>query len=391
MHFGFSAAELTLRDQVRDFVRREVRPLEQRIEEEGVIPEHLLRRMRELGLFGLSIPAAYGGLELPLVAEILVLEEIATTNLCLRTRITTNSGIGAMGLVYEGSEELKRAYLPKLARGEAIASLALTEPNAGSDAAAIQTRAVDDGDAYVLNGQKIWVSNGPHASYYTILAKTNPAAGNRGMTAFFVERQTPGLDLGPVDRLMGLRGAATCELRLHDCRVPKRNVIGEVNKGFRVAMRALDKGRLGMAAGGLGAAGRLQESCREYAAAQAGKRAGNGAGFGVRGRRGRLAELLAANETEIYALRLLLYTTAARMGRGERCSTEASMAKFFGTEVVNRVADRAVDFFGILGLQADGAAASLVERMYRDTRIMRIYDGSAEIQRLIVARALLAG
>lgn len=371
MDFSFSDDLVRWRDRVRHFVRTEVEPLATTLDRDDEFPASLHARLAELGLYGMAIPTEYGGLGLPLLYEAVAIEELSRTNLCVRSRITTNIGIGAMGILYGGSAAQRQRYLPPLARGERLSAFALTEPNAGSDAARIETRAVRRGEAFVLNGRKIFVTNGPHADYFTVFAVTDPAKGaHGGISAFLVERGTPGFTIGKRHELMGLRGSAACELVLADCTVPAANLLGELGQGFRLAMRTLDKGRIGMAAGGLGAAERLLERM----AAE------------TRARRGYDHHLLADCAIECEAARLLLYTTAARMDAGERCSTEASMAKLFATETAWRAADRAIQLF------ERGACLheEIVERYYRDVRIMRIYDGSSEIQRLIIARALLS-
>jgi acyl-CoA dehydrogenase len=339
--------------------------------------------MRELGLFGLSIPEAYGGLGLNTLGECLVYEELSKTNACFRTRIATNNGIGSHGLVLDGTEEQRQRYLPRLASGEWTACFALSEPEAGSDAANIQTAAELRGDHWVLNGTKYFVTNGDVADVATVLALTDRAKRARGgITAFVVERTFPGYTVGTVEKKMGLHGTHTCELIFDDCRVPRQNVVGGdamVGQGFKTAMRVLDKGRLAQGAVALGAAERLLELSVEHARQRV--------QFGRP-----IAEfqaiqfMLADMATEIYAGRQMLYHAAGLRDRlGKTVTREASMVKLFCSEMAGRVADMALQIHGGMGYMQDLP----VERFYRDLRLTRIFEGTSEIQRLIIARELL--
>ena len=370
-------------DTVRRFTRQELEPISDQVEEEDQIPEETVERMRELGLFGLCIPEAYGGLGLGSLGECLVWEELSRVNAAFRTRVATNNGLGSQGIVIDGTEEQKERWLPRLASGEWTGCLALSEPEAGSDAASIRTRAVRDGDEWVLSGLKHYVTNGDCADMVTVIALTDPdLRAHGGITAFVVEFGTPGLTVGHVEEKMGLRGTHTCELIFDECRVPMANVIGGeacVGGGFSTVMKVLDKGRLAIAAASLGSAQRLLELSTEHARqrVQFGRAIGKFQGVQF---------MLADMATEIYAARQMLHHAAAlRDRRGGSVTAEASMAKLFCTEMAGRVADKAVQVHGGLGYMKSYP----VERFFRDLRLTRIYEGTSEIQRLIIARELL--
>ncbi len=370
-------------DTVRRFVRQELEPIGEQVEEEDRIPDAVVDAMRDLGLFGLAIPAEYGGLGLGALGECLVYEELSRVNACFRTRIATNNGIGSTGIVLDGTEEQKRTYLPKLASGEWTACFSLTEPEAGSDAANIQTTAELDNDHWVLNGTKIYVTNGDVADVATVMALTDRKKRARGgITAFLVERTSPGYQIGTIEKKMGLRGTKTCELIFDNCRVPKSNVIGGegmVGRGFQTAMRVLDKGRMAQGAVAVGAAQKLLELSIEHAQqrVQFGK---------PLAKQQAIQFMLADMATEIYAARQMLHHAAwLRDQRGAAVIKEASMVKLFCTEMACRVADRAVQLHGGIGYMKGYP----VERYYRDLRLNRIFEGTSEIQRLVIARELL--
>lgn len=370
-------------DVVARFVRQDLEPISRQVEEDDEIPEEIVQKMRDLGLFGLAIPKEYGGLDLGMLGTCLVYEELSKTNACFRTRIASNNGIGSQGIVIDGTEEQKRRYLPKLASGEWTGVFALTEPEAGSDSANIQTRAERKGDHWVLNGLKHFISNGDVGDVATVFAVTDPQKGARGgISAFIVEKAYPGFSIGTIDKKMGLRGCQTCELVFQDCEVPAENVIGGeqmIGLGFRTAMRVLDKGRLAMGASSVGSAQRLFELSLDYAK--------------QRVQSGRpITELqaiqfiLADMATQIYAGRQMVYHGAwLRDTRGKSVIKEASMIKLFCTEMADRVADMAMQIHGDMGYMKNLP----VERFYRDLRVTRIYEGTSEIQRLVIARELL--
>jgi acyl-CoA dehydrogenase len=382
MNFETSETFNAFRTTIRNFVENELDPISQKVELESEIPEEIVDRIRQLGLFGMPIPREYGGLGLSTLEEIMTYEEITRTNACFRSRIGTSNGIGSMGILYDGTEEQKRKYLPRIASGEWTTAFALTEPDAGSDAANIRTSAVLEGDFWILNGTKQFITNAESAQVFTTIAVTDEVKRARGgVTAFIVEKGMPGISVGPADIKMGLKGSHTHEVIFSNCRVPKENVIGGqamVGKGFSTAMRVLDKGRMSMGACALGASQKMLELCIER----------------VRQRmdRGETADsqqavhfALADMATEIHAARQMLYHAAAKRDQGQNVTHEASMIKVFCTEMASRIAGNAMDIF-----EADGLMTQhRIEMFLRDVRLFRIYEGTSEIQRLIISRNLL--
>jgi acyl-CoA dehydrogenase len=367
-------------DSVARFVRTRLVPAEPIVAETDEIPAELIHDMRELGLFGLAIPEEFGGLGLTMEEEVRVAFELAWTSPAFRSLIGTNNGIGSQGLIIDGTHEQKQKYLPRLASGELIASFALTEPDAGSDAASLRTSAVRDGAVYVVNGTKRYITNAPEAGIFTVMARTDPTIkGAAGISAFLVEAGTPGLTLGKRDIKMGQKGAHTCDVIMENCRVPVENLIGgKEGVGFKTAMKVLDKGRLHIAAVCVGAAERMLADSLEYAMQrqQFGKPI---ADFQL------VQAMLADSKAEIYAARSMVIDAARRRDEGEDISTEASCCKLFASEMCGRVADRAVQIHGGAGYIADYA----VERFYRDVRLFRIYEGTTQIQQLLIARNMI--
>ena len=365
---------------VRRFVRERLVPNEQRVADEDAIPDDIVAEMRSLGLFGLSIPAEYGGLGLNMTEEVRVTFELGQTSPVFRSRFGTNIGIGSQGIVIDGSEEQKRHYLPKLAAGEITGSFALTEPDSGSDAASLRTRARRDGDHYILNGTKRFITNAPEAGVFTVMARSNPEEkGASGISAFLVEAGTPGLKLGKTDRKMGQRGNHTCDVIFENCRVAARQLIGgKEGQGFKTAMKVLDRGRLSIAAVCVGVAERLIRDSLAYAMER--KQFGRPiADFQL------VQAMLADSQTEAYAARSMVLDAARRRDEGELVTLEASCCKLYASEMVGRVADRAVQIHGGAGYIADYG----VERFYRDVRLFRLYEGTSQIQQLIIARQMI--
>ena len=369
-----------LLDSVSRFVRERLVPNEPLVAETDEIPADIVDEMRELGLFGLSIPEQYGGLALTMEEEVRVAFEIARTSPAFRSLIGTNNGIGSQGIVIDGTEEQKQNYLPRLAAGEIIGSFALTEPGSGSDAASLRTTAVRDGDHYVLNGTKRFITNAPEASIFTVMARTDQTKKGAGaISAFIVEAGTPGLSLGKIDKKMGQKGAHTCDVIFDNCRVPAENIIGgKEGVGFKTAMKVLDKGRLHIAAVCVGAAERMLTDALAYAMEreQFGKPI---AEFQL------IQAMLADSKAEIYAARSMVLDAARRRDAGEDISTEASCCKLFASEMCGRVADRSVQIHGGAGYIAEYAA----ERFFRDVRLFRIYEGTTQIQQLVIARNMI--
>ena len=365
---------------VRRFVRERLVPNEQRVADDDAIPDDIVAEMRSLGLFGLSIPAEYGGLGLNMTEEVRVTFELGQTSPVFRSRFGTNIGIGSQGIVIDGTEEQKRHYLPKLAAGEITGSFALTEPDSGSDAASLRTSARRDGDHYILNGTKRFITNAPEAGVFTVMARSNPEEkGAGGISAFLVEAGTPGLKLGKTDRKMGQRGNHTCDVIFENCRVPARQLIGgKEGQGFKTAMKVLDRGRLSIAAVCVGVAERLIRDSLAYAMER--KQFGRPiADFQL------VQAMLADSQTEAYAARSMVLDAARRRDEGELVTLEASCCKLYASEMVGRVADRAVQIHGGAGYIADYG----VERFYRDVRLFRLYEGTSQIQQLIIARNML--
>ncbi len=370
-------------ETVRRFVKQDLEPISRQVEEEDRIPEDVIQKMRDLGLFGLGIPEEYGGLGLGCLGECLVYEEMGKVNACFRTIIGTNNGIGSQGIVLDGTSEQKQQYLPKLASGELIGCFALTEPEAGSDAANLKTTAELKGSHWVLNGRKHFITNGNIADVATVFALTDRAKRAKGgITAFIVEKTFPGFYVGTIERKMGMRGSHTCELIFDNCLVPKENVVGgeeNIGKGFRTAMKTLDRGRLTMGASTMGSAQKLLDLSIDYAKQRV--------QFGKPIAHFQAIQLMLANmATKIYAARQMVYHAAwLKDTTNSSVIKEAAMVKLFCTEMANRVADMAVQIHGGMGYMKDYP----VERYYRDLRLTRIYEGTSEIQRLVIARELL--
>jgi acyl-CoA dehydrogenase len=366
-------------DTVRRFVAERLRPLEDKVATDDEVPGEILAEMRALGLYGLSIPEAYGGLDLSMEDECLVAIELGRTSPAFRSAFGTNVGIGSQGLVMFGSDEQKAKWLPGIASGEIVTSFALTEPEAGSDSASVQTKAVRDGDAYVLNGVKRFITNADVAGLFTVMARTDPAIkGAAGVSAFLVPRDLPGLSIGKPERKMGQHGAHICDVIFEDVRVPAENRLGAEGEGFKLAMQVLDRGRLHISAVCVGVAERLLVDCVAYASQR--KQFGEAiAGFQL------VQAMIADSKTEAMAARALTLDTARLRDQGAGTTLEAAAAKYFASEMVGRVADRAVQIFGGAGYVADHG----IERLYRDVRIFRIYEGASQIQQLVIARETL--
>ncbi|HWG80006.1 MAG TPA: acyl-CoA dehydrogenase family protein [Stellaceae bacterium] len=367
-------------DTIARFVRERLVPAEAEVAESDAVPEAIVAEMRRLGLFGMTIPEAHGGLGLTMAEEAQVLFELCQTSPAFRSVHGTNNGIGSQGIVIDGSEEQRRKYLPRLASGEIIASFALTEPEAGSDAASLRTTARRAGNGWVLNGTKRFITNAPEASLFTVMARSDAEnKGAAGISAFLVEAPNPGLKLGKPDRKMGQRGAHTCDVILEDCRVPADALLGgKEGQGFKTAMKVLDRGRIHIAAVCVGVAERLIRDMTRYAKqrVQFGQPIGE---FQL------VQAMLADSRAEAYAARATVLDAARRKDAGETVSTEASCCKYFASEMVGRVADRAVQIHGGSGYIADFG----VERFYRDVRLFRLYEGTSQIQQLVIARNML--
>lgn len=372
-----------LLDTVRTFVRKRLVPLEAEVSRTDRIPADVVDEMRGLGLFGLTIPEEFGGIGLNTEEEAKVVMELGWTSPAFRSVIGTNNGIGSQGLVMDGTPEQRRRYLPGMADGSIIGSFALTEPDAGSDAGSLTTRARRDGDHWVIDGTKRYITNAPHAQLFTVFARTDPdKPGSRGVSAFLVDAKSAGVSLGPPNRKMGQQGAHVCDVVFDGCRVPADAVLGGeamVNKGFQTAMRTLDRGRLHISALSVGCAERLIEDSLNYAVQR--KQFGQPiAEFQL------IQAMLADSRAEAFAARCMVLEAARRRDAGDPdINTLASCCKLFATEMVGRVADRAVQIHGGAGYMEEYG----IERFYRDVRLFRIYEGTTQIQQTVIARNMI--
>ncbi|AVO49270.1 acyl-CoA dehydrogenase [Melaminivora suipulveris] len=369
-----------LLDSVRRFVRERLVPAEEVVAETDEIPAEIVQEMRELGLFGMTIPERFGGLELTMEEECRVLLELCQTAPAFRSVIGTTVGIGSQGILIDGTPEQQQEWLPRMATGEVIASFALTEPEAGSDAASLRTTAIRDGDHYVVNGTKRFITNAPHAGMFTLMARTDPSnKGAGGVSAFIVDARTPGISFGKNDKKMGQRGAHTCDVIFDNVRVPAANLIGgKEGRGFKTAMKVLEKGRIHIAAVAVGVAQRMLRDALAYALER--KQFGQPiSDFQL------VQAMLADSQAEIYAAECMTLDAARRRDDGRDVAVEASCAKMFATEMCGRVADRAVQILGGAGYMAEYG----IERFYRDVRLFRLYEGTTQIQQIIIARGMV--
>jgi acyl-CoA dehydrogenase len=375
MDFTFSKEHQTLRRFVREFAEQEVAPLAAQIDQQATIPRELIDKIAAAGLLGVPFPREYGGAGLGEIGYCIMMEEIAKISTSVATLIGAHIGIATNAIHLDGTEAQKREYLPPLARGEKIGAFALTEPQAGSDAAAIHTRAVRDGDHYILNGSKIWCTNGPIADVVSVFAVTDPALGARGgVSAFIVEKGWPGFRVGTIDHKMGIEGSAHGELVFEDCQVPIENVLGQTGLGFITAMKALDLGRLGLGAASLGGAEAALEASVRFAATRE-------AFGGPIAHKQAIQFMIADMSAEIEALRSLIYRAAWMVDTGQPITRISAICKLLGSEIASRCIDRAVQIHGGVALMLGHP----IERGYRDARISEIFEGTNEIQRIVIA------
>jgi acyl-CoA dehydrogenase len=369
-----------LLDSVRRFVRERLVPAESLVAETDEIPQDIVQDMREMGLFGMTIPERFGGLELTMEEEARVIMELCQTSPAFRSLLGTTVGIGSQGILMDGTPEQQAAWLPRLATGEILASFALTEPDAGSDAGSLRTTAIRDGDHYVVNGTKRFITNAPQAGMFTLMARTNPdIKGSAGVSAFIVDAKTPGISFGKRDVKMGQKGAHTCDVIFENVRVPAANLIGlKEGQGFKTAMKVLDKGRLHISAVSVGVARRVLRDALNYALERE-QFAQPIAEFQL------IQAMLADSQAELYAAECMVIDAARRRDEGKNVSTEASCCKMFATEMVGRVCDRAVQILGGAGYIAEYG----IERFYRDVRLFRLYEGTTQIQQVIIARNMI--
>jgi butyryl-CoA dehydrogenase len=381
MDFSLTSDQLLIRDTVRQFMETEMRPIVREYEAEKKFPAAQIKRLGELGCCGMLIPEEWGGAGTDTVSYALMIEEVARVEASTAVVLSVTSSVAGMPLLKHGTEAQKKKYLRRLATGEILGAFCLTEPGAGSDAAAIQASAVRRGDEYIINGTKIWVTNGDVAGVLMVFAKTDPTAGARGVTAFLVEPSFPGFRVSRHEDKMGLRLSHSVEIVFSDCRVPAENRLGEEGQGLKIALEALDGGRIGIAAQSVGLAQGALEAAARYAKQRK--------TFGRP-----IAEyqaiqwMLADMETEIEAARgLTHYAAWLRDSGGQRLGPHSARAKLYASEMANRVAAKAVQIHGSLGYSRE----SDVERYYRDARVLTIYEGTSEMQRTVIARDLLRG
>lgn len=365
-------------DTVQRFVREKCVPLEASVAENDEVPLSIVEEMKQLGLFGLAVPEEYGGLNLDMETECLVAFELGKTSPAFRSVAGTNIGIGSQALVLFGSDEQKSKWLPGIASGDLIASFALTEPEAGSDAGSLKTKAKREGDYYVLTGTKRYITNANAAHLFTVMARTDPdTPGAKGVSAFIVERDTPGVSVGPPEKKMGQQGAHICDVIFDGAKIPVANRIGEEGQGFKVAMGVLDKGRLHISAVATGVSKRLISEMVNYALERK--------QFGKPLVEHQLVQaMIADSQADTYAAECMILDAARKRDAGENVTLAASSAKLFATEACGRVADRAVQVFGGAGYVSDYG----IERFYRDVRLFRLYEGTSQIQQIIIARQL---
>jgi acyl-CoA dehydrogenase len=368
-----------LKRSIREFVEKELVPIGNQVEETDEIPQATINKMKEMGLFGLPFSEEYGGAGVGEVGYCAALEELGRANAAFSNLVGAHCSIGAMAVYLDGSKELKDKYMEQLCAGEKLACFALSEPNAGSDAASIQTAARREGDAYLLNGVKHFITNGDIADFATVFAVTDKNLGARGgITAFWTDLNQPGVKRGPKDKKMGLYGSHTCELVFQDAKVPADHVIGQVGMGFITAMRTLDMGRLTLSAGAVGGAQFAFEKALAYAKERV--------QFGKPIAKQQAVQFMLADmATKIYAARNMVYHAAWKADRGERFSLEAAMVKRYCSDMSIWVIDRVLQIHGGMGFMKETG----IERGYRDARILAIYEGTNEIQRMIIAEELL--
>lgn len=366
-------------DAVRRFTREVLLPAEEVVEATGEIPDHVVTGLRELGLFGMSIPEEYGGLGLTTLQEVRLVLEVCYAQPAFRSFFGTTNGVGTLGIINFGTEAQKRKYLPKLATGEMMASFCLTEPDSGSDAASLTTRAVREGDHYVLNGTKRFITNAVHAGVFTVFARTGPKEmGAAGISAFLVDRNTPGITVAKPYRKMGFAGSHESDVIFEDCRIPASALLGVEGTGFKNAMRSLDHARIHMAAVASGLCDRLLDEGLSYAMER--KQFGQPiANFQL------IQAMLADSQAEAYAARAMVERAARDKDAGRKITKEAACCKYFATEAAGRIADRMLQVHGGNGYVKEYA----IERLYRDVRLLRIYEGTNQILQIVTAREML--
>ncbi len=376
MDLNFTDEQLMMRNMVRDFAKEEIAPFIENMENDE-FPTEIIKKMGKLGLMGITAPEKYGGSEMDFTSYITAIHELSKVSGVVGVILSVHTSVGTNPILNFGSQQQIEKYVPKLASGEYLGAFCLTEPAAGSDAGSLKTKAVLDGDDYILNGSKVFITNGGAADTYIVFASTKPSAGSRGISAFIVDRDTPGLIIGKNEKKMGLHGSKTVQLTFENMRVPAENLLGEENKGFSIAMANLNVGRIGIAAQALG----IAEAAYDYAVAYAkervqfGKPIAQQQGVGFK---------LADMATQVEAAKLLVYNAADLYSQGKECNKQASMAKLFASKTAMDVTIEAIQVFGGYGYTKDYP----VERLFRDAKVTEIYEGTSEIQRIVISKQL---
>lgn len=376
MNLQFTEEQIMVRDMVREFAQTEITPFIERMEE-GEFPREVIQKMAELGLMGMTAPEELGGAGLDFTSYILAINELSKVSAVVAVILSVHTSVGTNPILLFGTDEQKSKYVPKLASGEYLGAFCLTESEAGSDAASIRTRAVKDGDHYVLNGSKVFITNGGEADVNIVFAVTDPEKKARGISAFIVEKDTPGFIVGKNEEKMGLHGSKTVQITFENMKIPASQLLGEENHGFKVAMANLEIGRIGIAAQALGIAEAALEAAIEYAKTrvQFGKPISEQQGVGFK---------LADMATKVEAARLLVYRACELKQKGVSCSKESSMAKLFASKTAVQVTTEAIQVFGGYGYTKDYP----VERYFRDAKITEIYEGTSEIQKIVISKNL---
>ncbi|WP_312109503.1 acyl-CoA dehydrogenase [Brevibacillus reuszeri] len=379
MDFRLNEEHEMMRRMVRDFAQKEIAPFVPVMEETDQFPRHIMKKMGEMGLMGIPIAEEWGGAGADFISYILAIHEISKVSATVGVILSVHTSVGTNPILYFGTDEQKKKYVPKLASGEYLGAFALTEPHAGSDASSIRTTAVRQGDEYILNGNKVFITNGGEADTYIAFAVTDSTKGTKGISAFIVEKDTPGFTVGKKEKKMGLHGSYTTELVFDNARVPAANLLGDEGEGFCIAMANLDSGRIGIAAQALG----IAEAAVQYATDYAKERKQFGQAIG---KQQAIGFKLADMATKAEVARLLVYRAAWLRSQGISCGMEASMAKRFATDTAMELATEAVQIFGGYGYTREYP----VERLFRDAKVTQIYEGTNEIQRIVIAKHLLA-
>ncbi|REJ09299.1 acyl-CoA dehydrogenase [Halobacillus trueperi] len=379
MNLQFTDEQEMMRKMVRDFAEKEVAPAVERMEQEDRFPSELLPKMGELGLMGVPIPEKYGGAEMDYISYIIAIHEISKVSATLGVILSVHTSVGTNPILYFGTEEQKNKYIPKLASGEYLGAFALTEPSAGSDASSLKTRAVKQEDRYILNGSKVFITNGGNADTFIVFARTNPdVETKKGLSAFIVERDTPGFSIGKAEKKMGLHGSSTVSLNFDQCEVPVSQRLGKEGEGYKIALANLNIGRIGIAAQSLG----IAEAALEHAVSYAKEREQFGRPIAhLQGVSFKLADMA----TEVEASKLLVYNAASLQAAGKKCGKEVSMAKLMASKTAVKASIEAVQVHGGYGYTEDYA----VERFFRDAKVCEIYEGTSEIQKIVISNHLI--